>query len=60
MTVIKAKPANPNIDVLILEKANISCNGAIAMGMDGVNSAVIFVHSTPEQYVDTDIRTEAA
>jgi succinate dehydrogenase/fumarate reductase flavoprotein subunit len=51
MAAIKAKQANPERDVLILEKANIRRSGAISMGMDGVNTAVIPGHSTPEQYV---------
>ncbi|MBD1864630.1 fumarate reductase/succinate dehydrogenase flavoprotein subunit [Trichocoleus desertorum] len=51
MAAIKAKQANPEGDVLVLEKANIRRSGAIAMGMDGVNTAVIPGHSTPEQYV---------
>ncbi len=51
MAGIKAKQANPEADVLILEKANIRRSGAIAMGMDGVNTAVIPGNSTPEQYV---------
>ena len=51
MAAIKAKQANPDADVLVLEKANIRRSGAIAMGMDGVNTAVIPGHSTPEQYV---------
>jgi succinate dehydrogenase/fumarate reductase flavoprotein subunit len=51
MAGIKAKQANPDRDVLILEKANIRRSGAIAMGMDGVNTAVIPGHSTAEQYV---------
>ena len=51
MAGIKAKQANPDRDVLILEKANIRRSGAIAMGMDGVNTAVIPGNSTPEQYV---------
>lgn len=51
MAAIKAKQANPEADVLILEKANIRRSGAIAMGMDGVNTAVIPGNSTPEQYV---------
>lgn len=51
MAGIKAKQANPEGEVLILEKANIRRSGAIAMGMDGVNTAVIPGHSTPEQYV---------
>jgi succinate dehydrogenase/fumarate reductase flavoprotein subunit len=38
MAAIKAKQANPDADVLILEKANIRRSGAIAMGMDGVNT----------------------
>ncbi|AUT04411.1 fumarate reductase/succinate dehydrogenase flavoprotein subunit [Nostoc sp. CENA543] len=51
MAGIKAKQANPDAEVLILEKANIRRSGAIAMGMDGVNTAIIPGHSTPEQYV---------
>jgi len=48
---IKAKEALPNGDVLLLEKANVKRSGAIALGMDGVNNAVIPGHATPEQYV---------
>ena len=33
MAAIKARQANPEADVLILEKANIRRSGAIAMGM---------------------------
>jgi succinate dehydrogenase/fumarate reductase flavoprotein subunit len=51
MAAIKAKQASPESEVLILEKANIRRSGAIAMGMDGVNTAVIPGNSTPEQYV---------
>ena len=51
MAAIKAKQANPEAEVLVLEKANIRRSGAIAMGMDGVNTAVIPGNSTPEQYV---------
>ncbi len=48
---IKAKEALPNGSVLLLEKANVRRSGAIALGMDGVNNAVIPGHATPEQYV---------
>ncbi|NJK61517.1 MAG: fumarate reductase/succinate dehydrogenase flavoprotein subunit [Synechococcaceae cyanobacterium SM2_3_1] len=51
MAAIKAKQANPAAEVLVLEKANIRRSGAIAMGMDGVNTAVIPGNSTAEQYV---------
>lgn len=51
MAAIKAKQTSPEGEVLILEKANVRRSGAIAMGMDGVNTAVIPGHSTPEQYV---------
>ena len=50
MAAIKAKQVSPESDILILEKANIRRSGAIAMGMDGVNTAVIPGNSTPEQY----------
>jgi succinate dehydrogenase/fumarate reductase flavoprotein subunit len=48
---IKAKEALPDGTVLLLEKANIKRSGAIALGMDGVNNAVVPGHATPEQYV---------
>jgi succinate dehydrogenase/fumarate reductase flavoprotein subunit len=48
---IKAKEALPHGIVLLLEKANVKRSGAIALGMDGVNNAVIPGHATPEQYV---------
>src|SRR5258707_15777122 len=48
---IKAKEALPDRTVLLLEKANVKRRGAIALGMDGVNNAVIPGHATPAQYV---------
>lgn len=48
---IKAKEARPDATVLVLEKANVKRSGAISMGMDGLNNAIIPGHSTPEQYV---------
>lgn len=48
---IKAKEALPEGTVLLLEKANIKRSGAISMGMDGLNNAIIPGHATPEQYV---------
>ena len=35
---------------MLLEKANVKRSGAISMGMDGLNNAVIPGHATPEQY----------
>ena len=51
MAAVKAKQANPQLNVLLLEKANVKRSGAISMGMDGLNNAVIPGHATPEQYV---------
>lgn len=51
MAAVKAKQANPGSKVLLLEKANVKRSGAISMGMDGLNNAVIPGHATPEQYV---------
>ena len=48
---IKAKEASPDRTVLLLEKANVKRSGAIALGMDGVNNAVVPGHATPAQYV---------
>lgn len=51
MAAVKAKQANPALRVLLLEKAHVKRSGAISMGMDGLNNAVIPGHATPEQYV---------
>src|SRR5712691_1795884 len=48
---IKAKEQSPDATVLVLEKANVKRSGAISMGMDGLNNAIIPGHATPEQYV---------
>ena len=48
---IRAKELNPKAKVLLLEKAHIKRSGAIAIGMDGLNNAIIPGHATPEQYV---------
>jgi succinate dehydrogenase/fumarate reductase flavoprotein subunit len=51
MAAIKAKEKNPELRVLLFEKANVKRSGAISMGMDGLNNAIIPGHATPEQYV---------
>ena len=51
MAAVKAKEANPELRVAVLEKANVKRSGCISMGMDGLNNAVIPGHATPEQYV---------
>ncbi|WKB54676.1 fumarate reductase/succinate dehydrogenase flavoprotein subunit [Eleftheria terrae] len=51
MAAVKAKQADPTLRVLLLEKANVKRSGAISMGMDGLNNAVLPGHATPEQYV---------
>ena len=48
---IKAREALPGGEVLLFEKANVKRSGAFALGMDGVNNAVIPGHATREQYV---------
>ncbi len=51
MAAVTAKERNPELSVMLLEKANVKRSGAISMGMDGLNNAVVPGHSTPEQYV---------
>ncbi|MET0410055.1 MAG: fumarate reductase/succinate dehydrogenase flavoprotein subunit [Polyangiaceae bacterium] len=48
---IFAQQALPRGRVVLLEKANVKRSGAIAIGMDGLNNAIIPGHATPEQYV---------
>jgi succinate dehydrogenase/fumarate reductase flavoprotein subunit/HEAT repeat protein len=43
--------AEAGASVLLLEKAHVRHSGALAMGMDGVNNAVIPGKATPEDYV---------
>ncbi|MFW0789143.1 fumarate reductase/succinate dehydrogenase flavoprotein subunit [Gordonia sp. CPCC 205333] len=43
--------AENGADVLLLDKAHVRHSGALAMGMDGVNNAVIPGKATPEDYV---------
>ncbi|PWB79303.1 MAG: fumarate reductase/succinate dehydrogenase flavoprotein subunit [Methylocystaceae bacterium] len=50
MAALKAKKRNPDARVILLEKANVKRSGAISMGMDGLNNAVIPGYATPEQY----------
>ncbi|MES2823460.1 MAG: fumarate reductase/succinate dehydrogenase flavoprotein subunit [Pseudomonadota bacterium] len=50
MAAIKAKERNPQLRILLIDKANVKRSGAISMGMDGLNNAVIPGHATPEQY----------
>lgn len=50
MAALKAKQKNPKASVILLEKANVKRSGAISMGMDGLNNAVIPGYATPEQY----------
>jgi len=50
MAAVKAKERNPKLRVMLLEKANVKRSGAISMGMDGLNNAVIPGHATPQQY----------
>jgi len=50
MAAIKAKEQNRELRVLLVDKANVKRSGAISMGMDGLNNAIIPGHSTPEQY----------
>lgn len=51
MAAITAKENNPKASVMLLEKANVKRSGAISMGMDGLNNAIVPGHSTPENYV---------
>lgn len=50
MAAIKAKEHNPALRVLVLDKAHVKRSGAISMGMDGLNNAVVPGYATPEQY----------
>lgn len=48
MAALKAKQKNPALNVVLLEKANVKRSGAICMGMDGLNNAVVPGYATPD------------
>jgi succinate dehydrogenase/fumarate reductase flavoprotein subunit/HEAT repeat protein len=50
-TMAAISAAEHGASVLLLEKAHVRHSGALAMGMDGVNNAVIPGQATPEDYV---------
>jgi succinate dehydrogenase/fumarate reductase flavoprotein subunit/HEAT repeat protein len=50
-TMAALSAAEHGAQVLLLEKAHVRHSGALAMGMDGVNNAVVPGKATPEEYV---------
>ena len=50
-TMAALSAAEHGAQVLLLEKAHVRHSGALAMGMDGVNNAVIPGKAQPEDYV---------
>ena len=50
-TMAALSAAERGAQVILLEKAHVRHSGALAMGMDGVNNAVIPGKATPEDYV---------
>jgi len=48
---IEAQRALPRGRVVLLEKAHVKRSGAIAIGMDGLNNAIVPGHATAEDYV---------
>jgi len=51
MAAIAAHDAAPDLDITILEKANIRRSGTLATGMDALNVVAVPGLSTPEDYV---------
>ncbi len=52
MAAIRAKECRPDLDVTILEKAEISRSGAAGRGMDALNNAVVPGVATVDEYVE--------
>src|ERR1700724_1826365 len=50
-TMAAISAAEHGASVLLLEKAHVRHSGALAMGMDGVNNAIIPGKAEPEDYV---------
>jgi succinate dehydrogenase/fumarate reductase flavoprotein subunit len=54
MAAIRAKEANPQQDVVVLEKGDAKYSGCIARGMDALNIVAIPGVSSPELYVESN------
>ena len=52
MAAIRAREMNPDIQVTILEKAEISRSGAAGRGMDALNNVVVPHIATVDEYVE--------
>lgn len=53
MAAIKAKDADPDLRVVVMEKASLSRSGAVTMGMDALNVVAIPGVSSPDDYVES-------
>jgi len=53
MAAIKAKDADPELAVVVIEKASLSRSGAITMGMDALNVVAVPGVSSTEDYVES-------
>jgi succinate dehydrogenase/fumarate reductase flavoprotein subunit len=54
MAAIRAKEANPALDVTVFEKGDLMYSGCIARGMDALNIVAIPGFTTPELYVEAN------
>ncbi len=52
MAAVRAKEINPDVDVVVLEKAEITRSGSAGRGMDALNNVVIPGVATVEEYVE--------
>lgn len=53
LAAIRAKELNPDLDVVIFEKADLRRSGALALGMDALNVAVVPGVDSPETYLES-------
>lgn len=53
MAALKAKQKNPQLDVLLVDKATVRRGGSICRGMDAFNNVTIPGHATAQEYVES-------
>ncbi len=53
MAALKAKRKNPELDVLLIDKATVRRGGSICRGMDAFNNVTIPGKATVEQYIES-------
>lgn len=53
MAALKAKKSNPNLNILIIDKATVKRGGSICRGMDAFNNVTVPGKATVQEYIES-------